>query len=137
MRRIYWYLMTEVYPVIHRKLFGFHGLLSYTLRPKVIARRIKWRHQRASRGWADNDCWNTDGYVTNILSGMLLHLADNNHAYPGMPPWETPEKWDAHLRDLAARLRAWNNDTFCSEEAYTTTRDAMEEFGRNLGHYWD
>lgn len=118
-------------------LFGFEGLFNVRLRPRYIVNHIVWYHQRATRGWADSDCWSIDGYITRVLSGMLAYLAEHNQAYPGQPPWDTPETWEAHLRDLSTRMRAWNDDTFTSNDAYETTKTAMEEFARNLGHYWD
>jgi hypothetical protein len=119
-------------------LFGFDGLLSVRLRPRNIVNRIVWAWQRSRRGWCDCDCWSIDHHVTRMLSEMLAYLAEHNHAYPGQGQWDTPEKWEAHLRDLSTRMRAWGADeSFSSNEAYETTKAALEEFARNLGYYWD
>ncbi len=100
-------------------------------------RRVKWNLQRMRRGWADCDVWSLDSYIAQLLSGAVLKLADG-HAYPGDgTEWDTPEKWDAHLKDLSARLAAWNDETFHDDVAYETTRAAVEEFGHSLGRYWD
>jgi hypothetical protein len=99
--------------------------------------RLRWFIQRGRRGWADCDVWSLDSYTCLMLSGALIRLAERNHAYPGEgSPWETPEKWDAYLRDLADRLKAWDRQWF-DMDAYGVTRKAMEEFGRNLGYFWD
>jgi hypothetical protein len=121
------------------RLFGFNGLIKARMRPRYIVNHIVWYHQRARRGWADCDTWSLDGYVVHVIAPMLAYLAEHNHAYPGCLPFDTPEKWDAHLRDLSGRLSAWSkeDDSFTSREAYETTKAAMEEFGRNLGMYWD
>lgn len=99
--------------------------------------RLRWFIQRGRRGWAENDTWSLDSYICTVLSGALIRLADRNFAYPGEEsPWDTPEKWDTYLRDLSHRIGAWNADWF-NTEAQETTRKAMEEFGRNLGYFWD
>jgi hypothetical protein len=120
-------------------LFGWNGLITVRMRPRWVVNHLVWYHQRARRGWADCDTWNLDGYVIHVIAPMLAYLAEHNHAYPGCPPFDTPEKWDAHLRDLSGRLSAWSeeDDSFTSGEAYETTKAAVEEFGRNLGMYGD
>ncbi len=99
-------------------------------------RRVQWRWQRSVRGWADCDVSSLDSYIAGLLSGALLKLA-RGHGYPGREPWETPEKWEAYLKDLSARLAAWNDSTWTDDGAYETTRAAAEEFGHNLGVFWD
>jgi hypothetical protein len=121
----------------HRELFGTYGFVQQNLHPRRVMNKGVWTWQRAHRGWADCDTWSVDTYVTKVVSEMLVYLADTTHSYPGSEEFNTPEKWDAHLRDLAKRLRTWNDDTFADKTSYETTKAAMEEFGRNLGHYWD
>ena len=100
-------------------------------------RRAKWNWQRMRRGWADCDAWSLDCYIARVLSGAVLQLA-KGHAYPGEgTEWDTPEKWEAHLKNLSARLGVWNDETFLDDDSYEITRAAVEEFGRNLGRYWD
>jgi hypothetical protein len=115
-------------------LFGFHGLLTVRVNPRNIINNTVWSRQRVKRGWADSDTWSLDGYIARVLSGMLARLAEQNHSYPARPPFETPELWDAHLRDLSARLRRSEDD---SEEGFEVTREAMKEFAENFGEYWD
>jgi hypothetical protein len=78
-----------------------------------------------------------DSHLAKIMGEMLLHMADHSHAYPGYGAFDTPEKWDAHLRDMSRRLLAWNDDTWCDNDAFETTKQAMIEFGQNYGFYWD
>jgi hypothetical protein len=120
-------------------LFGLDGLLTKKLTPRNIVNRIVWDRQRATRGWCDSDCWNVDGYITRVLAGMLAHLAEHNQAYPGCPPFETPEKWSAHLRDLSVRLRAWTDeeDELTPLPGLEVTKQALAEFTENLSMYWD
>jgi len=119
-------------------LFGLDGLLSRKLTLRNIVNQVVWDRQRARRGWSDSDCWNIDGYITRVLAGMLAHLAEHNQAYPGCPPFETPEKWSAHLRDLSARLRAWTDEEgFDNPAGLEDVKGAMREFTENLSMYWD
>jgi hypothetical protein len=111
------------------------GLLSRRLTPRNIVNHIVWDRQRARRGWCDSDCWNADGYITRVLAGMLAHLAEHNQAYPGCPPFDTPEKWSAHLRDLSLRLRAWTDEDELS--GLEVARQALREFTDNLSMYGD
>lgn len=134
-----WY--RKAYDKMYYKLFGMHGLFPYQLNPRVIMNRMVWRHQRAKRGWSDSDSWSADSYIAKVISGMLSYMADHTHSYPGQVPWDTPEKWEAHLRDISERLQAWNNDTWTDNDAFETAKaamkDAMNTFAENFGWYWD
>jgi hypothetical protein len=119
-------------------LFGWNGLINVRLRPRNIVNRLVWGWQRSKRGWCDCDCWSIDHHITGMLAGMLAYLAEHNQAYPGQGEFDTPEKWEAHLRDLSTRMRAWGEDeSFGSNDAYETTKAALLEFAQNLGYYWD
>jgi hypothetical protein len=120
-------------------LFGWNGLVKVRMRPRYIVNQVVWYHQRARRGWADCDTWNLDGYVLHVIAPMLAHLAEHGYAYPGRVPFDTPEKWDEHLRDLSGRLSAWGEvDGLLTEaEAREVSKGALGEFARNLGMYWD
>lgn len=98
---------------------------------------IRWFWQRGRRGWSIKDTWSFDLYICGVLSSGVAWLAEHDHGYPGVEPWETPEKWKAYLEDLAFRLAAWNKDTFLDTDAFEMSSRAVEEFGRNLGHFWD
>jgi hypothetical protein len=132
-----WWL--KAYDSAHGYLFGWNGLIRVRLNPRNILNHHVWNRQRAKRGWADRDVWSMDSYISRVLGEMCAYLAEHNVAYPGEgSPWPTPEIWHDHLVDLSSRLLAWNqDDAFCDENAYNVTQKAMEEFGRNLGYYWD
>jgi hypothetical protein len=52
--------------------------------------------------------------------------------------FDTPEKWDAHLRDLSRRFAAVLDDEHGdSQEAYAETQSAWEDFGKRFGLYSD
>lgn len=119
---------------LRTRLFGFEGLLSVKLRPRYIINHVVWYHQRATRGWADCDTWSIDGYLTRILPPMLTYLADHGCSYPGFPPFDTPEKWSEHLRDLATRIDGWDRWDDDKDDA---ARTAMAEYATRFGWYWD
>jgi len=76
--------------------------------------------------------------MSRVLSEMLTYLADHTHAYPGCGEFDTPEKWDAHLRDLAVRFAALNDDgKWGEDEAHTRVQSAWKDFAENFGYYWD
>jgi hypothetical protein len=128
----------KAYHRVHLELFGMHGLLTYQVNPRIVINRSVWRYQRGKRGWADFDTWSADSYIAKVMSGMLLYMAEHSHAYPGdNTQWDTWEKWQAYLRDLAARLAKWDDDTWTDETAFETTKNAVKEFSDNFGYFWD
>jgi hypothetical protein len=100
--------------------------------------RPKWFIQRGRRGWADIDTASLDWYVTALLADALLYMADHTHSWPD-DLYPTFEDWQAHLRDLAGRIAAWNQAAGRddSEAGYDVTRAALAEFAEQLGAYWD
>lgn len=50
--------------------------------PKTLYRAVKRFIQRGRRGWADEDVWNLDHYLSGVIAGTLKHLADTSHSYP-------------------------------------------------------
>jgi hypothetical protein len=115
-------------------LFGFNGLMSVKLRPRYLINHAVWYHQRATRGWADCDTWNIDGYITRILPPMLTHLADHGCSYPSCPPFETPQKWSEYLRDLATRIDGWDR---WDDDKNDMARAALAEYVSRFGWHWD
>lgn len=63
-----------------------------------------WIH-RANKGFAYIDCWNFCDWYPRVGAEALRYLAHHNSAYPGVSPWETPEKWQAHLEEMANKLQ--------------------------------
>ena len=100
-------------------------------------RFLKWRYQRAMRGYSDCDVWNMDSYLYKILPNMLNQLADTTSGYPGRYSKEYGEYypaleklltdkdkvegeelgytyWKKELKDLAELIKKSNPD----DEAY-------------------
>lgn len=67
--------------------------------------RIRWRWQRMMRGWATQDCWSLDRYITQVLGESVAYLRDHNHSWPGeQNGLEKPEDWDALLTRISQPL---------------------------------
>ncbi len=59
-------------------------LWHYTLHPRAIWRKVVKYHQRGVRGWAQEDTWSFDYYLTQVIVGGLLDLRENSNGYPAM-----------------------------------------------------
>ena len=75
-----------------------------------IKRNLNAAYKRTTKGycfwdWADLDSW----FVT-IMPDMLRDMAIHGSAYPGVEPFETPEKWHSWLHRMADQL------TTCQDE---------------------
>lgn len=56
-----------------RKLYWPREILN----PFNWHRTIKYRHQRAERGWSDKDTWGGGEYILEVVSGVLKKLGDD------------------------------------------------------------
>jgi len=56
---------------------------------------------RGTQGWTYTDVWNWDSWFCSITPPMLRHMADEGCAYPGVEPFNTPEKWHDWLYKMA------------------------------------
>lgn len=121
---------------------------------------------RGKYGYAYIDAWNMSTAWCEMGANMLLHLAEHGCAYPGQGEFNTPEKWKAHLEDMARRLRKcadvdWDDENEYYVEYFNDLkndelrrkywqrakelqavrtafiRETFEEFGRNFDCYWD
>lgn len=68
-------------------------------------RTLKWGWQRMTRGYADVDVWWLGDYVQELLSKSIVQLAQTCHGYPGRDEWDTPEKWEAFLLEMAEHFK--------------------------------
>ena len=73
---------------------------------------------RATKGYGYTDLWNIDNWLLTVLPAMLRELAERHNAYPGQPPFETSEKWEAWLIDMAERLEYLQEDDDEKENEY-------------------
>lgn len=59
---------------------------------------------RGKYGFAYSDVWAMDEYLLDVIPLMLRYLAEHSHGYPGVEPFETPEKYTEWLIQLAEKF---------------------------------
>lgn len=79
-------------------------------RPIQFFHNLKYAWQRAIRGYCDRDIWNLDIFYSDLFYQTLNKLADDTNDYPGIEPWETPEKWEEYLREMASLFKSCEKD---------------------------
>ena len=81
---------------------------------------LKAAWQRATRGWANRDTWNLDGYLLEILPEMIDYLAEHAHGYPGEHAgFPTFESWQEFLRnEIVTPLRNAREDQNVQKNEY-------------------
>ena len=86
---------------------------------KELFRNVKFAWQRATRGYCDSDVWNIDSWLLALLPSMLRDLAnDPVGAYPGVEPFDTPEKWHYWLLKMADKFEELQTDWVESKNEY-------------------
>lgn len=104
--------------------------------------------QRGRRGWADNDTWDFNIYLSGVLAGGLLYLVDNAHGHPCMgisledcKNCECSALWDKELRENVERFKQLHEDNFEGdrwwEEKERVSKEALEWLVKNFGSLWD
>lgn len=53
--------------------------------PKKLAHRIKWKWQKATRGWSDRDSWNLDYFYADLIERSLREYKENRMGSPELP----------------------------------------------------
>lgn len=110
-------------------------------------KEVKWHWQRAFRGWADCDVWDMNGYLTQLIPGMLRHLKAHSTGYPmhfqGMEyndknevvyqrtNEEAAAAWDACLQSIIDGLEAYDRveDSF---DFCGTTQEDIDQYLKDL-----
>ena len=62
------------------KYYGFYIWWNYL---DMLPKRIYWFFQRGYRGYGDNDTWDFDLYLAEVISKGLKQLKKYNHGCPG------------------------------------------------------
>jgi len=111
-------------------------------------RNLRFAWQRATQGYCDYELWNMNDYLATLLADMLDDLAANGMGYPGIEPYDTPEKWEDDLKNQAFLLRAaldednsfWDNPYYNAYMAELETRvyntgEGVSELARKYMDY--
>ena len=83
---------------------------------RMFFRSFKWAYQRITKGFANCDTFDLDGYYLDIFTGTLNHLADNHWGYPGNDEFPDDESWTRYLKNIAEKFYKANE----TNEAYPT-----------------
>ena len=113
--------------------------LRYKLTHPWVVIADKWRDlkagwKRATKGYAPRDVWNMDDWFLQVFPAMLRDLAENCHGYPGVAPFETPEKWEDWLREIADKLEWCREDIWEKDNEYE--EEYMKQFDDDLWQNW-
>lgn len=87
---------------------------------------LKNSWMRATKGYCYADLWNMDDWFVEIFPRMLRHLAKAHTAYPGQPPFETSEKWEQWLTEMAENLEYAASDPEEENEYAEQFADAID-----------
>ena len=85
-------------------------------------RNLKAGWQRATKGYAPRDVWNTCDWFLEVFPAMLRDLANKGQSYPGIEPFEDAATWKAWLLKMADNLE------WCREEVWEKDNEYEEEF---------
>jgi len=96
--------------VFKRGYMSWRRPVNWGINIKHFFHTIKDGWQRATKGYADSDVWNLDGYLLQVLSGSLKHLADNHWGWPGNDAFPTDEDWTRFLTDMADKFYRANDE---------------------------
>ena len=94
---------------------------------KDIWLNLRAGYHRATKGYCYTDLWNMDDWFLAVFPKMLRELAEKHCAYPGVEPFETPEKWEEWLRGIADQLeycaRDSDEDNEYAEAFYNASKE--------------
>ena len=99
----------------------------YLLRPWKWFNELYWNCRnfihRGKYGFAYVDVWGMDEYLLMLIPDMLRYLAEHSHGYPGVEPFETPEKYERFLINLAEKFESCQNngDDWDSKNEYASS----------------
>lgn len=126
------------------------------INPRNWTRNIRYRHQRAERGWSDRDTWGGGEYLASVAAGILnyLELEQNpidwefyfKENYTGTNGYHT-------LTEVAEDIELymwWEEYGYADEyddldiddhiainqQLYSQLQNAMHFVAENIGHLW-
>lgn len=117
-------------------VFGFpYNKKYYLTHPhkwlKQLGRNLRAAWMRCTKGWCYYDVWDWDMWFMTTVPPMFRHLAKYGHGYPGFEPFETPEKWQNWLNEIADQIES------CTEEAQANNNEYYEEYMKHIMDRWE
>jgi hypothetical protein len=109
------------------------------LSPSTYYYYVKYKWQRAQRGWADCDVWSLDGYLIEWLPDALQRLKDTKHGIPGDMFPDGPEylNADGYANKLGWKIATdkWNSAMTKMIEGFRAKKRAEEMDYPELGPF--
>ncbi len=68
-----------------------------------LRRTFKYFWQRGYRGWAENDTWGLDSYLTKVIYESIDYLASYTNGYPGI--YKSFEEWQNKLKEVSQAFK--------------------------------
>ena len=103
----------------------------YLIRPWKFFKEVYWNMRnfihRGRYGFAYCDVWCMDEYLLNLIPLMLRYLGEHSHGYPGVEPYETYEKYQQWLFDLAEKFEQCQDDGEWRNEYYEPYIQALNK----------
>lgn len=121
-------------------------------------RAIKKFWQRGRKGWSEEDVWDLHHYLSGILAGALMKLAENAHGHPcrmmeteksKFPDCcntcQCAEIWEKELRENAEKFRYLYEERWFEtepsekwwEEEEKVYNETLQWLSKWYGHLWD
>lgn len=154
--------MPRTYNIPKRSVFNYsYSKRYYLTHPWKFVhhffQNLRHAYCRAVYGWTWEDAWNLNDWLLAVLPPMLRHIAENGVAYPGpYTKFDTAEKWDNHLHELANTLESLQEQNWESrneipvndkmwypreieliQEREQLLIDTFKIIGENFNYYWD
>lgn len=92
---------------------------------KDLGRFVKDVCMRARYGFTWSDVWNWDHWFLHTTPNMLRHMALHGSAFPGHPPFDTPERWHDWLNEIADLIETGTEDW---QDAHNEYHDEYIEY---------
>ena len=105
----------------------------YWFSPSSYYYWVKYKTQRANRGWADCDTWSLDYYLSQWLPDALTHLKKHTH---GHHCDLTEESWSSILDEMIRGFRAKNriDDVLYEDELGPYPISSSEDFLKDINN---
>ena len=98
----------------------------YLRHPSKFFKEIGWAlraaYMRIKYGYCYQDIWNWQNWFIQIIPPMFRYLSEHGVGYPGVEPFDTPEKWQAWLKHIADEIEK------CSEEYVDSQNEYYKEW---------
>lgn len=98
--------------------------------PGDLWREAKTRHARSRKGWAPQDVWSMNHYITTVLPDMLANLRDNLSGWPSNLPQDV--EGDPDPLAYATRPVSLGGDDAYEREGMASWRSLLTEMEDGL-----